>query len=212
MEEIRMSTRRRKPQVSWALSVLVLANALFAGARAWGQAATGGTESAPAADAPRPPAERLFPSPVGIPPQPTLSYIEQRSGLLTRFTPIIPNLPPDPKRDQWYDTRWGDPPNMRRHPNFYTNGGLFGLRWGAPCTRSVYPYFFGVPGQDTLTQDCKPVRPLLRNLSALVHPFKPVGFYYDQGSYVPVYDLDPVVPGPGSWPFPFFRRITSAGG
>lgn len=145
-------------------------------------------------------------------PQPTIPDLAKRSGLVSRFIPIEPNLPPDPRRDQWYDTRWGDPPNQRAHPNSYHNGGLYGLPWRADCSKSVYPYFYGAPGRSTLTADCKPAHPAFRLSRAIFHPFKPVGMYYDQGSYVPVYDLDPVVPGPGAWPFPFFKKLTAAGG
>ena len=175
-----------RPRAGWAAAVVVLAALAPAAAR--GQQ-------------------------LGV-PQPLIPETTQRDGLITRFTPIEPNLPPDRKRDQWYDTRWGDPPNLRRHPNFYSNGGLYGLPWKVKDTRSYYPYFFGAPGQNTITEDSRPLGryPAARVVSALVHPFKPVGYYYDQGSYVPLYDLDPLVPGPGPAFFPFFRRITSAGG
>ncbi|GAC1468106.1 MAG: hypothetical protein NVSMB9_10430 [Isosphaeraceae bacterium] len=145
-------------------------------------------------------------------PQPAIPDLAQRSGLVSRFVPIDPKLPPDPRRDQWYNTRWGDPPNIRQHPNSFKNGGLYGLMWKANCTRSIYPYFYGAPGRDSLTADCRPCHPALRLPRALLHPFKPVGMYYDQGSYVPVYDLDPLVPGPGAWPWPFFPRLTAGGG
>jgi len=145
-------------------------------------------------------------------PEPTVPELEKRSGLVGRYVPIDPRLPPDRKRDQWYDTRWGDPPNERRHPNWYFNGGLYGLPWKAECTASVYPYFFGSPGRSTITPDCKPPNSAVRLISTFVHPFKPVGYYYDQGSYAPTYDLDPVVPGPGPWPWRWYRPLTSWGG
>lgn len=145
-------------------------------------------------------------------PQPTITDINQRNGTLTRIAPINPHLPPDPKRDQWYDTRWGDPPNRNRFPNSYRNGGLYGLPWKANHTASVYPYFYGAPGRSTINSDVRRVGYLERLPRMLFHPFKPVGMYYDQGSYVPVYDLDPLVPGPSPWPYPFFRRLTAAGG
>ena len=129
-----------------------------------------------------------------------------------RYAPIESTLPPDPRRDSWYDTRWADPPNIRKHPNFYKNNGLYGLRWPVNHTRSVYPYFFGAPGEDTMTGRVERVPHSQRLASMIFHPFKPIGMYYDQGSYVPVYDLDPLVPGPTAWPWPFFRRLTSAGG
>jgi hypothetical protein len=138
--------------------------------------------------------------------------LRQRSGLIQRFNSIVPHLPPDPRRDQWYDTRWGDPPNQRFHPNFYVNGGLYGQAWKADHTASIAPYFFGAPGDNTLRPDTKPVHNIFRLPRSLFHPFKPVGMYYDQGSYVPVYDLDPIVPGPGPWPWPFFQKLTAVGG
>ena len=145
-------------------------------------------------------------------PQPRIPDIQKRSGLLSRFVPIEPGLPPDHRRDQWYDTRWGDAPNLRTHPNFYHNGGMYGLRWKVKDSASVYPYFYGSPGQSTITADSRPVGVFWKPLSALVKPFKNVGMYYDQGSYVPVYDLDPVVPGPGPMIWPFYPKITAVGG
>lgn len=145
-------------------------------------------------------------------PQPAIPQVTERSGMVGRYVPINPHLPADPKRDNWYDTRWGDPPNTGRHPNSYRNGGLYGLPWKANHTASIYPYFYGAPGRNTLNADVRPVGYLERLPRMLLHPFKPVGMYYDQGSYVPVYDLDPLVSGPTAWPFPCFRRITSAGG
>jgi hypothetical protein len=35
--------------------------------------------------------------------------------------------------------------------------------------------------------------------------------YYDQGSYVPIYDLDPIVPGPGPYPVPWYFRGPDGG-
>ncbi len=145
-------------------------------------------------------------------PQPLIPNINRRSGLLQRYTPIDPHLPPDPRRDQWYDTRWGDAPNLRPHPNAYFNGGLYGLRWKDADRASYAPYFYGAPGQSTMRPESKPVHNVFRLPRNLLHPFRPVGMYYDQGSYVPVYDLDPLVPGPGAWPWPFFQKLTAVGG
>lgn len=145
-------------------------------------------------------------------PQPRVPELEKRSGLIQRFMPIESHMPPDHKRDQWYDTRWGDPPNFRKHHNFYPNGGMYGLIWKVKDTESHYPYFYGAPGQSSITADSRPVPTFFRPLSALVHPFKNVGMYYQQGSYVPIYDLDPVVPGPGPMIWPLFNRQTHWGG
>lgn len=139
-------------------------------------------------------------------PQPRVTEIEKRSGLLQRFDQIEPNLPPDPRRDNWYDTRWGDPPNRRKHINCYKNGGLYGLRWRDPATKSFYPYFFGSPGPGTLKERDHRAPRSLRWIGNFVHPFRPVGHYYDQGSAVPIYDLDPWVPGPGPFPFPWYYK------
>ena len=145
-------------------------------------------------------------------PQPDIADLATRSGLVSRFVPIEPKLPPDRRRDQWYDTRWGDPPNVKKHPNWYPNGGLYGLPWKVNHTKSVYPYFYGAPGQSTLKGDESPAYGVTRLSRTIFHPFKPIGMYYDQGSYVPVYDLDPLVPGPTGWPWPFYRRLTNWGG
>jgi hypothetical protein len=150
-------------------------------------------------------------------PEASVPDMRQRSGLVQRQTRIEPHLPPDPKRDQWYDTRWADPPNRRKCPNWYVNNGIYGLPWRDNYTKSIHPYFFGAPGRDTLTDKgnfgtVHNVRQLGRSMFHQLDRFKPIGIYYDQGSYVPIYDLDPIVPGPGPWPWPWFRRLTSAGG
>jgi hypothetical protein len=137
------------------------------------------------------------------PPEPKVPDINQRSGLLTRFMPINPNLPPDPCRDLWYDTRWGDRPHGHR-PNSIKEGGLYGHFWRANCTASIYPYFYGAPGQSSIGPECCPWPKPLRVFQSFLKPFKPVGMYYDQGSYVPVHDLDPLVPGPGPYPIPWY--------
>ncbi len=138
-------------------------------------------------------------------PQPHISDTSERSGLVTRFVPIEPHLPPDPRRDTFYDTRFGDPPNLRKHPNGIKNGGLYGLRWGSRCTATIVPFFYGTPG-GAVTPDCVRGPKVLRYAQGIVKPFKPVGMYYDQGAYVPVYDLDPFVPGPGAYPWPWYYR------
>lgn len=146
-------------------------------------------------------------------PAPTEPDIMKRSGLLSRYVPIKLTLPGDPKRDDWYDTRWGDPPNRRRFQNNWHNGGLYGLPWRADATQSFFPFFYGSPGQSTLTEEHRPGPKWTRLPQAFLHPFKPVCVYYDQGSYVPIYDLDPIVPGPGpTWPFNWFPPLTRDGG
>jgi hypothetical protein len=145
-------------------------------------------------------------------PAPRETDITQRSGLIRRFVPIRSTLPGDCKRDDWYDTRWGDPPNRRKFQNFYPNGGIYGLPWRANDTMSIYPYFYGAPGESTLTEKSRPWPKWARLPQNILHPFKPVCVYYDQGSYVPVYDLDPLVPGPGPGYWPWYPPITHDGG
>jgi hypothetical protein len=140
-------------------------------------------------------------------PQPRVADINDRSGLITRFLPIDPTLPEDSHRQKFYDTRWAHYPEVT-HPNCYRHGGLYGLRWSGDCTSCSYPYFYGSPGANTLGPDCRPrSRVLSRWVLNYFQPFKPVGSYYAGGCYVPIYDLDPVVPGPG--PFPWSHYVTN---
>ena len=139
-------------------------------------------------------------------PQPNIPDINQRSGLLLRYAPYKTNLPKDPYRDNFYGPRVGDRARVLDYNTFY-EGGLYGVRLPARDTASVYPFFYGAPGQSTITPESKSCRPsYLRGLQQLLHQRKPVGMYYDRGSYVPIYDLDSFTPGPGPdyWPF-FFQ-------
>jgi hypothetical protein len=147
-------------------------------------------------------------------PQPFYPTVEQRSGLVGRFIPIEPHLPPDQYRDKFYDTRWTDHRDLNiNHPNWFRSGGLYGRRWPSYCTASFAPYFFGSPGESTVGPGCKPWPRYLKGPQTLVHPFRPVCYYYDQGSYVPIYDLDPLAPGPGRVPnlFPFYLKDPHGG-
>ena len=147
-------------------------------------------------------------------PQPFFPTVEQRSGLVTRFVPIEPWLPHDKYRDTFYDTRWTDHPDTHpTHPNTVCDGGLYGRRWPGYCTASFAPYFFGSPGQSTVGPNCKPWPRVLKLPQTLLHPFRPVCYYYDQGTYVPIYDLDPAAPGPGRVPniFPFYLKDPHGG-
>jgi hypothetical protein len=141
-------------------------------------------------------------------PLPRVPDIHQRSGLLSRFVPIEPHLPPDDDRDNFYGTRWGDHPPGDRI-NSRKDGGLYGRTYKSRCTSCYYPYFHGSPGQNATNPDCEPCPRGLRLVTNLVHPFRPVCHYYAGGCYVPIYDLDPLVPGPGPFPWPhFFKRPT----
>ena len=132
--------------------------------------------------------------------------------------PLRPDQPPPAPRPEARPVvrhPVGRPAQPGTHPNFYRNGGLYGIPWKANHTASIYPYFFGAPGQNTLNPDDRRIGYLARLPKMLFHPFKPIGMYYDQGSYVPVYDLDPLVSGPTAWPFPVLppahrgRRLTT---
>lgn len=145
-------------------------------------------------------------------PQPYKRNVEERSGLLTRFKPLQPVLPHDPKRDDWYNTRWGDNYPNTEHPNRCRDGGLYGLQYANRCTESVYPFFRGAPGASTIGPDCKPAdHELIRLYDNFIHPWRPVGMYYHKGSYVPIYDLDPIAPGPGPFPYRHFWNHIKGG-
>lgn len=144
-------------------------------------------------------------------PQPVVPDINQRSGLRTRMVPIIPHLPPDPDRDVYANTRW--PARHEKQPdhmNSPLNGGFYGRPWKSSCTACFTPYFIGSPGKSTLGPDCMPSDHRL--ISNFLHPFRPVDMYYAGGCYVPVYDLDPFVPGPGPFPFPRLYHKKPTGG
>ena len=136
-------------------------------------------------------------------PQAFIPDITERSGLLMRFATSPEMLPPDPHRDFFYGTRYADNGRVK-HPNYIHTQGLYGLGMKTPDTQSVYPYFYGVPGQSTIDSSSRPWFRPARFFQGLIHPFRPVGSYYAMGSYVPIYDLDPIAPGPGPYPFPFF--------
>ena len=112
-------------------------------------------------------------------------------------------LPPDPSRDFFYGTRYANNGRVK-HPNWVCTQGLYGLGLKTPDTQSVYPYFYGVPGQNTIDSSSRPWFRPARFFQGLAHPFRPVGSYYAMGSYVPIYDLDPIAPGPGPYPYPFY--------
>lgn len=142
-------------------------------------------------------------------PQPILPSVEQRSGILTRHVPFIPNLPHDKDRDDWYVTRRGDEPPSVKHPNLYCRSGLYGLPLKSDCTYSFRPYFQGTEG-GCYGPECQKVK--WRPVGNLFHPWRPVYSYYSGGSYSPVFDLDPIAPGPGPYPFPLLYKRQHQGG
>jgi hypothetical protein len=147
-------------------------------------------------------------------PEPRIPDIKERSGLLQRFevpTKFRTNLPKDQYRDNFYNTRFGNYGKLL-DTNTYYDGGLYGVRLPAKDTASVYPYFYGAPGQSTITPESKSWRPSYhRALQQLLHQRKPVGMYYDRGSYVPIYDLDSFSPGPGPDYWPWFFQGSRGG-
>ena len=146
-------------------------------------------------------------------PEPRVPEINERSGLLQRFNVynFKTNLPKDAYRDNFYGTRFGNHGKVL-DTNTYYDGGLYGVRLPARDTASVYPYFYGAPGQSTITEESRSWRPSkLRAIQQLTHQRKPVGMYYDRGSYVPIYDLDSFTPGPGPDYWPWFFQGSRGG-
>jgi hypothetical protein len=144
------------------------------------------------------------------PPQPFVPDITERSGLLMRFAATPEYLPPDKYRDKFYNTRYGDK-GLIKCPNWYSTQGLYGLGIKTPATESVYPFFYGMPGQRTVDSSSRPWWRPLQLFQGLAHPFRPIGMYYQMGTYVPIYDLDPVVPGPGPYPYPWYLNWLHGG-
>jgi hypothetical protein len=136
-------------------------------------------------------------------PPPHISDLKERSGLLMRFAGTQETLPPDPIRDNFYDTRYADR-GLVKHKDGIKDQGLYGMGWRATCTQSYYPYFWGSSGNGKVDSSCLPWPRSLRVFQGWTHPFRPVGMYYQMGSYVPIYDLDPIAPGPGPYPYPFY--------
>jgi hypothetical protein len=136
-------------------------------------------------------------------PPPHIQDLKERSGLLMRFAGTQETLPPDPIRDNFYDTRYADR-GLVKHKDGIKDQGLYGMGWKATCTQSYYPYFWGSSGNGKVDASCLPWPRSLRVFQGWTHPFRPVGMYYQMGSYVPIYDLDPIAPGPGPYPYPFY--------
>ncbi|WP_152053010.1 hypothetical protein [Tautonia marina] len=134
---------------------------------------------------------------------PAVPDVRERSGLFTRIVPIEPNLPVDPKRDTFFNSKWmpRNPKFWGRGPNSWKDGGLYGRVLPAGCTTCRTPYFRGVTGSQAVDATCQPFNHVERVFGNFVKPFKPVDVYYSGGCYVPVYDLDPMVPGPGWFPW-----------
>lgn len=141
---------------------------------------------------------------------PAVADTARRSGLVSRYVPIVPYLPPDRDRNTFYYTRWDDKPTVHC-PNSPCHNGLYGRPWKQDCTQCFAPSFHGIPGQNSLGPHCPPCHPVFRLVQNLAHPFKPVGYYYSGGCYSPIYDLDPLVVGPGPYPWPWFCKKPTGG-
>ena len=144
------------------------------------------------------------------PPAPFIPETSERSGLLMRFAGTPELLPPDPHRDFFYGTRYADSGKIT-HPNWLGTQGLYGLGMKTPDTESIYPFFYGMPGQSSIDSSSRPWWRPARFFQGLVQPWRPVGMYYQFGSYVPIYDLDPIAPGPGPYPYPLFFNWVHGG-
>lgn len=146
-------------------------------------------------------------------PMPRVPDVQQRSGLVSRYTTVIPYLPPDDDRDSFQGTRYADEQDNATclvHPyNSWRNGGMYGYPLSPACTQAVWPFFAGSPG-GSICAECRSHHPVGRRwIGNAINPWKPVGMYYDRGAYVPIYDFDYTVPGPGPFPWShFFKRPT----
>jgi hypothetical protein len=138
--------------------------------------------------------------------EPAIPDMAERSGLIGRYIPKMQtNLPPDPHRDYFYGTRYGDFYTSGKYDR-WRGGGLYGLMLDPGCTTCVQPQFTGAPGAPMANAPgCNPGPKSSFGIlgQKFVHPFRPVGHYYQHGCMVPIYDLRPLAPGPGRdlWPW-----------
>src|SRR5262245_20059079 len=59
--------------------------------------------------------------------------LHERSGLVMRYAGVREQLPPDPLRDNFYNTRYADR-GLIKHPDGIKDQGLYGLGWKAACS------------------------------------------------------------------------------
>ena len=88
-------------------------------------------------------------------PPPKVPDLQERSGLVMRFAGVPEHLPPDPRRDNFYNTRYADR-GLVKHVNGVKDQGLYGFGWKSACTESVYPFFYGSPGTGKVDPSCLP--------------------------------------------------------
>ena len=80
-----------------------------------------------------------------------------------------------------------------------------------PDTQSVYPVLLRHAGPGSIDASSRPWWRPARFFQGLAQPWRPVGMYYNFGSYVPIYDLDPIAPGPARIPIPFYFNWVHGG-
>ena len=108
------------------------------------------------------------------PPQPFIPETSERSGLADAIRGTPEFLPPDPYRDFFYNTRYADT-GLVTHPNWFKTQGLYGLGMKTPDTQSVYPFFYGMPGQGTIDSSSRPWWRPARFFQGLAQPWRPSG-------------------------------------
>ena len=79
-------------------------------------------------------------------PSPHILNLNERSGLVMRFQGNEASLPPDPLRDNFYQTRYADR-GLVKHLDGIKDQGLYGLGWKA-AHRERLPLFWGSPGTE----------------------------------------------------------------
>ncbi len=138
---------------------------------------------------------------------PHIPNMAQRSGLLSRFAPMMKtNLPHDPDRDTFFGTYYNDRPVAPNTDNMF-NGGMYGQRLDTKCTSTDGPYFYGTVSANRA--NCPECLPEYKTSfgrfgkTLLGNRWRPVGSYYQNGATVPIYDFRPFSPGPGQdlWPW-----------
>ncbi len=73
--------------------------------------------------------------------------VTQRSGLVQRFAGPPEFLPPDARRDYFYQTRYGDRGTLS-HVNWFRSQGLYGLGWKTPSTAEHLSLLVRLPGPE----------------------------------------------------------------
>ena len=104
-------------------------------------------------------------------PQPHIPDINQRSGLLQRFnaTTSRPTCRRTPTATTSTAPASATTPRSSTPTPIY-DGGLYGVRLPARDTASVYPFFYGSPGQSTITAESKSWRPSCLRARPAAHP------------------------------------------